>query len=286
MRKSSSGDGDGRTSSASRTEPRNWPSTPSNCRGGPRETGRLTTGPRRRMPTRDDVPSPASGTASASNTVPPSSPWPSPSPTKTCPRPIGRAPPHHDARTPEHPDTGTPGRPNTRSPRRRDDPTRRPTCRKLPSPYWIPEEHLLPDDELRAEAATRDFQRTVNRQKYLAWYTLVRKIRPQARYEITSYGFRIEILSGQETLNRIRPVVDSRGCTFVNSVTRVPDGHANPSNAIPLTGDRAFALSRISAAGVNLDDHSEFRFYQKFWDTTDGPRRRECRTTGPCSGPA
>ena len=80
---------------------------------------------------------------------------------------------------------------------------------KLPSPYRPPEEHLPPDNELRAEAVPRDFQRTVNRQKYPAWYTLVRKVRPQARYEITSCGFRIETLSGQETLGRIRPVVDT-----------------------------------------------------------------------------
>lgn len=232
---------------------------------------------------------------------------------------------------------------------------------KLPSPYRIPEEHLLPDDELRAEAATRDFQRTVNRQKYLAWHTLVRKVKPDARYETTSYGFETETRSRQEILDQVRPAINTRGCTFVNSVTRVPDDHTtsvealwhtvaapdgsvqvwnhdqdafdlstladnsleveapitdaygpeflyhrvggvikrrrgqheltpefqdvivttrsaisnglastpsptHPSSAIPLTDDRAFALLRISAAGVNLDDHPEFRFYQKFFE--------------------
>lgn len=233
---------------------------------------------------------------------------------------------------------------------------------KLPSPYRIPEAHLLPDDELRAEAATRDFQRTVNRQKYLAWYTLVRKVKPDARYEIKSYGFQTETLSGQETLGRIRPVVDTRCRTFVNSVTRVSDGHTTPvealwqtvtepdgsvrvwnhdhdafdhssmtmtipeielvitetfganlidhmvtvvvdrrlgeqaptpdfddvlqltrraiinglamttaaghtpDQAIPMAGDRAFATSRLSAAGINLDNHPEFRSYQKFFE--------------------
>ena len=43
--------------------------------------------------------------------------------------------------------------------------------------------------------------------------------------------------------------------------------------AIVLTGDRAceafdraFALSRIKAAGVNLDDHPEYRSYQIFFE--------------------
>ena len=102
------------------------------------------------MPIRDDAPSPASGTTSASNTAPPSSPWPAPPPTKNPPSLTGQAPPLRDARTPERPDAAI----------------RRPQMPKLPSSYRIPDEHLLSDVELRAEAETRDFQRAVNGQKY------------------------------------------------------------------------------------------------------------------------
>ena len=53
---------------------------------------------------------------------------------------------------------------------------------KLPSPYRIPEQHLLPDSLFQAEAETRDFQRQVNGKKYLAWYTLVRRVKPHLNY--------------------------------------------------------------------------------------------------------
>ena len=81
---------------------------------------------------------------------------------------------------------------------------------KLPSSYRIPEQHLLKDELLRAEAETRDFQRHVNGKKYLAWYTLVRKVKPHLNYEVESYGFRTETVNGQELLDQVRPVVDSR----------------------------------------------------------------------------
>ena len=176
-------------------------------------------------------------------------------------------------------------------------------------------------------------------------------------------------MKGQALLDQVRPVVDSRGCTFINSVTQVSDDHVTPvdklwitfedddgtvrvynhaedpwehsnlttvtpeeaeivnaayndqiidrmvdivikrrledytrtadfddvlahtrravinglalttaaghnrEHAVSTAGaraceafDRAFHLARISAAGINLDDHPEYRSYQIFFD--------------------
>ena len=120
----------------------------------------------------------------------------------------------------------------------------------------------------------------------------MRKVKPHLNYEVESYGFRTETVNGQELLDQVRPVVDSRCCTFINSVAQVSDDHVTPDfddvlastrlaiiNGLALTTaaghnrehavstagaraceafDRAFHHARISAAGINLDDHPLF----------------------------
>ena len=52
---------------------------------------------------------------------------------------------------------------------------------------------------------------------------------------VKSYGFRHETLRGQQILDQIRPVVESRCYTFVDSVTRVADDHVTPVEKLWIT---------------------------------------------------
>ena len=127
---------------------------------------------------------------------------------------------------------------------------------KLPSPYRVPEQHLLSPDSLRYEAETRAFHRSVNDHNYMSWYAIARKVKPDLTYEIKTYGYQHETLSGHELLERIRSVVNNRCCTFVDSVTRVPADHATPVDKLWITFTDDDGNTRVNNYAEDAWDHS------------------------------
>lgn len=126
---------------------------------------------------------------------------------------------------------------------------------KLPSPNRVPEQHLLSHDALAAEAEERAFQRHVNRHNYLSWYALVRKVNPERRYELKTFGFKYETLSGQQVLDQIRPIFDARGCTFVDSVTTVPDDYETPVEKLWMTFTDEHGNTVVANENEDVWDH-------------------------------
>ena len=129
---------------------------------------------------------------------------------------------------------------------------------RYPSSRGLPAEHLLSDADLEYERQARRFQREVNHQRYLAWYTVVRRIKPNQRYLIVSYGYLREALSGHEILDHHAKLVNARSCTYINELQPVPDDYRIPAEDLWLTYVDESGHTVVQNAEQDVWDHTWF----------------------------
>ena len=99
---------------------------------------------------------------------------------------------------------------------------------RYPSSRGVPAEHLLNEEDLEHERQARRFHREVNHERYLAWHTVARRIKPNQRYVVVSYGYIREALLGHEILDYYSQLVNARSCTYINELKPVPDDYQIP----------------------------------------------------------
>ena len=138
----------------------------------------------------------------------------------------------------------------------------------------IPKQHRLSNHKLWAEGETLKFQKDFNEHDYLSWYDLVRKIDPLRKYEIKSFGFSTETLTGGEILGEFRKNIDARDCTFADSVTEVADDYVTPVEQLWNTVTEPDGTILVENYDQDPWDHSSFTA------TTPEERRRVTEVYG------
>ena len=149
---------------------------------------------------------------------------------------------------------------------------------RYPSSRGVPAEHVLSDEDLEHERQARWFQREVNHERYLAWHTVARRIKPNQRYVVVSYGYIREALLGQEILDHYSQLVNARSCTYSNELQPVPDNYQIPVEDLWLTYVDERGHTVVQNAEQDVWDHTWFTATTPEMETRIN-RDRE-RTTG------
>ena len=129
---------------------------------------------------------------------------------------------------------------------------------RYPSSRGVPAEHVLNEEDLEHERKARQFQRRVNHERYLAWHTVARRIKPNQRYLIVSYGYIREALLGHEILDHYSQLVNARSCTYINELKPVPDDYQIPVEDLWLKYADESGHTVVQNAEQDVWDHTWF----------------------------
>ena len=88
--------------------------------------------------------------------------------------------------------------------------------------------YRLSSKDLRFERQELRFQRQMNGHRYMTWAAVVKKVQPDRTYQ-TGNGYTKEVAPGDQLLETLHQRVLSKSCTFIETVTEVPEGFEQPT---------------------------------------------------------